>query len=69
MEREFLEEKEFTKLLVGKKYKMYFEDNDCVVAETEIGDIVVAFSQYEYYGMSGDELEKRIYDGINSRNK
>ena len=25
---------------------MFYEANDCVIAETEVGDIVVAFSQY-----------------------
>ena len=67
MEKEFLEEREFDALLAGKKYKIYYEANDCVIAETEVGDIVVAFSQYEYYGMSKEEMEKRIYDAIKSR--
>ena len=66
MEKEFLEEREFSTLLPGKKYKMYYEANDCVIAETEAADIVVAFSQYEYYGMSAEEIEKRIYDGLKS---
>ncbi len=69
MEKEFLEEREFKTLLSGKKYKFYYEANDCVIAETEVGDIVVAFSQYEYYAMSAEEIEKRIYDGIESRSK
>lgn len=67
MEREFLEEREFSTLLAGRKYKMFYEANDCVIAETEVGDIVVAFSQYEYYGMSQEEIEKRIFDSIKSR--
>lgn len=69
MEREFIEEREFSTLLAGRKFKMYYEANDCVITETEVGDIVVAFSQYEYYGMSQDEIEKRIYDGIQSRKR
>jgi len=69
MEREFLEERQFTKLLAGKTYKIYFEAKDCVIAETEFGDVVVAFSEYEYYSMSNDEIEQRIYDGIKSREK
>ena len=69
MEREFLEERQFTKLLAGKTYKIYFEAKDCVIAETECGDVVVAFSDYEYYSMSNDEIEQRIYDCIKSREK
>ena len=69
MEKEFLEEREFNTLLSGKKYKLYYEANDCVIADTEVGDIVVAFSQVEYYSMSAEEIEKRIYDGIKSRTK
>ncbi|MBQ7468788.1 MAG: hypothetical protein IJS76_00035 [Pseudobutyrivibrio sp.] len=69
MNREYLEEKEFNTLLPGKKYKMYFQENDCVLAETEEGDVVVAFSQYEYYGMTDEEIEKKIYEGIKSRKR
>ena len=47
MEREFLEERQFTKLLAGKTYKIFFEGKDCVIAETELGDVVIAFSEYE----------------------
>ena len=56
MEKEFLEERQCKTLLAGKKYKMYYEDNDCVIAETEVGDVVVAFSQYEYYSLTGEEI-------------
>ncbi len=69
MEREYLEERELKNLTPGKKYKIYYEANDCVIAETEFGDVVVAFSEYEYYSMSNDEIEQRIYDGIKSREK
>ena len=69
MEREYLEERELKNLMPGKKYKIYYEANDCVIADTEVGDIVVAFSQVEYYSMSAEEIEKRIYDGIKSRTK
>ncbi len=31
MEREFLEEREFSTLLAGRKYKMFYEANDCVI--------------------------------------
>ncbi len=64
MDKEYLEERELKTLLPGKKYKIYFEANDCVIAETEMCDVVIAFSQYEYYSMSNEELEKRIYDGV-----
>ena len=69
MEKVFLEERECKNQLAGKKYKLYYIADDCVIADTEVGDVVVAFSQYEYYGMSQEELEKRIYDGIQSRTK
>lgn len=69
MEREFLEERQFTKLLTGKTYKIFFEGKDCVIAETELGDVVIAFSEYEYYSLSNDEIEQKIYDGIKSREK
>ncbi len=69
MEREFLEEREFSELLPGKNYKIFFVGNDCVIAETEIGDIVIAFSEYEYYSMSNSEIERKIYDGIKSRTR
>ncbi|MCR4637517.1 MAG: hypothetical protein K5754_14955 [Butyrivibrio sp.] len=64
MEREYLEERELKNLMPGKKYKIYYEANDCVIAETEKCDVVIAFSQYEYYSMSNEEIEKRIYDGV-----
>lgn len=64
MDKEFLEERELKTLLPGKKYKIYYEANDCVIAETEKCDVVIAFSQYEYYSMSNDEIEKRIYVGV-----
>ncbi len=64
MEREFIEERELKTLMPGKKYKIYYEANDCVIAETEKSDVVIAFSQYEYYSMNSEEIEKRIYDGI-----
>ncbi len=64
MEREFLEVRELKNIMPGKKYKTYHEANDCVIAETEKCDVVIAFSQYEYYSMSYDEIEKRIYDGV-----
>lgn len=69
MEREFLEERQFTKLLAGRTYKIFFEGKDCVIAETELGDVVIAFSEYEYYSLSNDEIEQKIYDGIKSREK
>ncbi len=69
MEREFLEERELKKLMPGKKYKIFFEGKDCVIAETELGDVVIAFSEYEYYSLSNDEIEQKIYDGIKSREK
>ena len=69
MEREFLEERQFTKLLAGKTYKIFFEGKDCVIAETKLGDVVIAFSEYEYYSLSNDEIEQKIYDGIKSREK
>ena len=64
MEKEFIEERELKNLMPGKKYKIYYEANDCVIAETEKSDVVIAFSQYEYYSMNSEEIEKRIYDGI-----
>ena len=69
MERELLEERQFNKLLPDKTYKIFFEGKDCVIAETELGDVVIAFSEYEYYSMSNDEIEQKIYDGIKSREK
>ncbi len=69
MEREFLEERQFKKLLAGMTYKIFFEGKDCVIAKTELGDVVIAFSEYEYYSMSNDEVEQKIYDGIKSREK
>ncbi|MBP5325243.1 MAG: hypothetical protein J6Y86_07110 [Pseudobutyrivibrio sp.] len=70
MNKEFLEEREFKKLLAEKKYKIYFqEESDCVIAETEVGDVVVAFSEYEYYSMNPDEIEQKIYEGIKSRSR
>ena len=47
MEREYLEERELKNLMPGKKYKIYYEANDCVIAETEKCDVVIAFSLYE----------------------
>ena len=70
MNKEFLEEREFKKLLAEKKYKIYFqEESDCVIAETEVGDVVVAFSEYEYYSMNPEEIEQKIYEGIKSRSR
>ena len=69
MERELLEERQFNKLLPDKTYKIFFEGKDCVIAETELGDVVIAFCEYEYYSMSNDEIEQKIYDGIKSREK
>ena len=70
MNKEFLEEREFKKLLAEKKYKIYFqEESDCVIAETEVGDVVIAFSEYEYYSMNPDEIEQKIYEGIKSRSR
>lgn len=70
MNKEFLEEREFKKLLAEKKYKIYFqEESDCVIAETEVGDVVIAFSEYEYYSMNPEEIEQKIYEGIKSRSR
>lgn len=70
MNKEFLEEREFKKLLATKKYKIYFqEESDCVIAETEVGDVVIAFSEYEYYSMNPEEIEQKIYEGIKSRSR
>ena len=64
MNKEFLEEREFKKLLAEKKYKIYFqEESDCVIAETEVGD------EYEYYSMNPEEIEQKIYEGIKSRSR
>ena len=49
--------------------QIFFEGKDCVIAETELGDVVIAFSEYEYYSLSNDEIEQKIYDGIKSREK
>ena len=70
MNKEFLEEREFKKLLAAKKYKIYFqEESDCVIAETEVGDVVIVFSEYEYYSMNPEEIEQKIYEGIKSRSR
>lgn len=38
MNKEFLEEREFKKLLAAKKYKIYFqEESDCVIARFPLG--------------------------------